>query len=106
MLCCKELTTPLNKASTVVPVGENGFWFISSKFFVHDAKANTAQTINKLLFMVILFFLTRDFGTRDFGTLSVSQSRSLAVSCHIVLHCFVINYKLTLRFIIKDREPG
>ena len=39
MLCCRELTTPLNNASMVVPVGENGSWFISSNFLVQEANA-------------------------------------------------------------------
>ena len=39
MLCCRELTTPLNNASMVVPVGENGSLFIISNFLVQEAKA-------------------------------------------------------------------
>ena len=31
-----DFTTPLNSASMVVPVGENGAWFISSKSLVQD----------------------------------------------------------------------
>ncbi len=57
MLCCKELTTPLNKASMVVPVGENGSWFISSNFLVQDAKSKAILTIKKILcFIKTLFF--------------------------------------------------
>ena len=56
MLCCIDFTTPLNKASIVVPVGENGSWFISSNFFVHDAKASAAQ-----MMMIYFFILQTDF---------------------------------------------
>ena len=57
MLCCKELTTPLNKASMVVPVGENGSWFISSKFLVQEAKAIVAAQMMRIyLFMMFRFY--------------------------------------------------
>jgi hypothetical protein len=56
MLCCRELTTPLNKASIVVPGGENGSLFISSKFLVQEAKAKlAAQRMRIYLFMMFRF---------------------------------------------------
>ena len=65
MLCCNELTTPLNKASMVVPVGENGSWFISSKFFVHDARMKAVLISIMIFFFIKLYFFDAGHGSFD-----------------------------------------
>ena len=63
MLCCNDFTTPLNNASTVVPVGENGSWFISSKPLVHDENVNDTVMARRndeaiqLFFIILSFFI-------------------------------------------------
>ena len=62
MLCCNELITPLNSDCVVVPGGENGFWFISSKPFVQDtviarSAATKQPNLNNLYFITFIFYL-------------------------------------------------
>ena len=60
-----ELTTPLNNASMVVPVGENGSWFISSKFFVHDARMKAVLISIMTFFFIKLYFFDTGHGLFD-----------------------------------------
>ena len=53
---------------------------------------------------------TNSWGKQPTGPLSGGDTVVRRIAYYIeILHCFVcfvINYKLTLRFIMKEREPG
>lgn len=59
MLCCKELNTPLNSASVVVPGGENGFLFISSKSLVQEVMIKPIIPKYNIFFIVLNFSVFR-----------------------------------------------